>query len=1139
MATEAIRTICPTCGHSNEAASKFCAECGSGLTVTCASCGSANPAASKFCGECGTPLAPAALAPAVRAGRGAAGAPVEPPPLAERRRVTVLFADLVGFSGLAEHLDPEELRSVMSDTFAELRSEVEGRDGVVEKFIGDAVVAIFGAPRAHEDDPERAVETALRMHEIVARRSEGAPAPLQLRVGVNSGLVVAGTVGDGSQTGVMGDAVNTAARLQQAAGPGETLVSASVWRRVRQRYEADALGALEVKGRQQQVEAFRIVAKRPPGSRREAPFVGRGEELALLELLWSSTAKGNTHLISLIGEPGVGKSRLLAEFHVPETAWDLRIVCGGERAFGPFLELVERVLGEVPTDLDQLRRPIADLELDEETTLLLAAFLGLSGAPPVVRMADEQQMRQVFAGVWRFLLALASSRPARIVLDDLHWADRGSVDLLGFLLERLSGVPLMLVLAYRPGFEPLERTTLRASHTAIRLEPLSAEESVAMARGVLGVTELPADLERLVATRAEGNPFFVEELLRALLELGSLVVQDGTATLAQVQVDVPDTVQGTILARADRLDPEERSLLQLGAVLGRAFRTELLQAVSEQDDVTPRLERLANAQLLVQQAPDQWAFKHALIQEVVYDTLLLRQRRELHRRVAAALEPKAADDPALLEALAEHYARAEVKERARHYAVLAGDLAQRRMGFVAARERYATALRLWGEGEERGRLELLEKFGRAALLEGDAPTARTALIEAEAGWRSAGETRRAAAVQAWLGRVYWATGETERAATMLEEAIGALESQGPSSELLQSYVWASTLAMLNGRLVDGAALAGKGLELEAILPSEAMRSHLLNTLGVCEANAGDEQGIERLRQSLPLAERSGDALAIGRAYNNLASTLSVYGHNREALEIASRGRELARAAGALSFDAFIAGQEALSLVELGRLDEGEDVSRSLLAQPGVLGVPGLLAASSPLIESLLRRGRYDESRRVLDDVLPLALGSTRQDISNIRGLEATLEEARGNHAAARRAVAEVVTTMGDEISDNDLYALPVMVRLLGRSPETERLLAHEATLQNDIDRARLAECEGWLTGDRDRFREAAEGYARLELPYQEARTLVQAEELERAAAIVERLGVENGPVGTALKEARRADTGRAVPRGRNRGGRLG
>jgi class 3 adenylate cyclase len=269
--------------------------------VICPSCGQENPPSARFCNACATPL------------------PARAHGLEEERKVvTVLFADLVGFTTLAEHLDPEELRTLMTETLSELTEEVEQRDGWVEKFIGDAIVAVYGAPVAHENDPERAVETALGMLEIVRRRSEATPTPLELRIGINSGLVVAGAVGDGTQTGVMGDAVNVAARLQQSAGVGEVLVSASNWRRVRVGFESEPAGALDVKGRGQPVEAYRLLGRGASSPRQRVPFVGRREELALLDLLWSSAAKGNAHVVSVVGEPGVGKSRLLEELHPQE-----------------------------------------------------------------------------------------------------------------------------------------------------------------------------------------------------------------------------------------------------------------------------------------------------------------------------------------------------------------------------------------------------------------------------------------------------------------------------------------------------------------------------------------------------------------------------------------------------------------------------------------------------------------------------------------------------------------------------------------------------------------------------------------------------------------------------------------------------
>jgi class 3 adenylate cyclase/tetratricopeptide (TPR) repeat protein len=1029
----------------------------------------------------------------------------------------VLFADLVGFSTLAEHLDPEELRTLMTDTFAELTEQVEAREGWVEKFIGDAIVAVFGAPVTHEDDPQRAVEAALAMLEVVRRRSERAGSPLELRVGVNSGLVVAGAVGDGTQTGVMGDAVNTAARLQQAAGPGEVLIAASTWRRVRHAYAADPAGSLEVKGKSQPVEAYRVLG-RGDTLRPQLPFVGRGEELALLELLWSSALKGNTHVVSIVGEPGVGKSRLLEEFR-PEAELDLRVVGAGGRAFGPFLDLVELLLGGVPADVDDLKARAAALGVDEEDALLLSAFLGFGGAPPVVRMADEQQKRQVFAGVWQFLLSACRERPAFVALDDVHWVDESSRDLLDFLLERLGGVPLVLVLSYRPGFEAVERAELRASHTVVRLEPLTPEESVALARGFLGVSELPADLEALVARRAEGNPFFIEELLQALLELGSLAVVDGRAVLARIEVEIPDTVQGTILARVDRLEPRARAVLQHAAVLGRSFSTELLEEVSGEPDLAGPLATLARAQLIVASSPGEWAFKHALIQEVTYETLLLRQRRELHRRVAEALETRAGDDPLLLGALAEHYTQAEAPEQARRYAVLAGDLAQERMGFMEAKRRYERALALWGEGDEMGRLELLGKLARTGLLTGDPAIARTALIEAEAGLRARGELLRAGEALALLGRAHWVAGDGDRAAKALDRAIAELEDLGPTPELVEAYIQASTLHMLKGTIDDGAEIARRGLVLAAELSLTSARSHLLNTLGCCEVFVGDVGGVDRIKEALAVGHEAGDATALGRAYINLSSVLPELGLAEEAVAVAKEGRETMRRLGAPGYEWFIAANEAHALVYLGRLEEAATLTAQVLEQEAVLGTgPGLVNPGMNRIHVLTQQGEFEAARALADRVLPIArrIGGAEY-LAQALGLEAELEAARGNLAAARQAAREAADiALATPSAAEWIRVLPVAARLLppeGTLEILERLQDYPSYAFVD---ARRAEAEGLAHGDPDRSRAAAELFRELRMPYDEARCRIEAGEHARAQDLIERLGVAEGPLARAL-----------------------
>jgi adenylate cyclase len=637
------------------------------------------------------------------------------------------------------------------------------------------------------------------------------------------------------------------------------------------------------------------------------------------------------------------------------------------------------------------------------------------------------------------------------------------------------------------------------------------------------VRELPPDLQRLVASRAEGNPFFVEELLQALLELGSLAVVDGKAALAKVEVEVPDTVQGTILARMDRLGAKERSLLQHAAVIGRMFSTDLLEAVIGNGDLGSSLDELVRSQLLVAQGPDQWSFKHALIQEVTYETLLLRQRKELHGKVARALESQAGDDPAFLELLAEHYAQAEDTEKARHYALAAGNLASERMGFVEARERYETAFRLWGEGDERGRIELLDKLGWSRLMAGDARGAKTALLEAEAGWRSLGEAGRAGAALAVLSRAQWISGEGERARESIERAIEDLEPAGPSPELVRAYVNGSTTNMLLGRFDRSIPLARRGVEIAEQLGLDAARSQLLNTLGVCLSSEGDPSGIDHLREALELAERSGEAEAIGRAYVNLPSMLSNYGQNRAAVELEERGREVLRRVGAMGFDQFIRANEAGGLLELGMYEDAEALAKESMDDArGMGGVPGIVNAGMTLAAVAIRKGRFDDARRFLDEILPLArgLGGT-EFLMQALAEEVELEWSRGNLAAAAQPLAEAVDLVLE--SSTVIHTLYVLVSAAalraGRLPELlDRIRGrgHDAVFE-----ARLAEAEGWLSDDRDRFAHAADRYASLELPYQEARAALGAGQLDRADGIIKRYGLENGPLGARLAELKK------------------
>jgi class 3 adenylate cyclase/tetratricopeptide (TPR) repeat protein len=1063
---------------------------------------------------------------------GVAAEPVASP-RRHRHHAAVLFASVSGLEELAEILSADDFHREMNELYDELMALLRKRFSTPRRSADAGIMAVFGVPQTREEDPENAVDAAIAMNLIIQRRSGDLPSPLSLHVGISAGPVVSLPGGAEAEFEIVGETTEDAARFREAAGAGEILMSRSVWRHVRNRYEAD-VRELDRPGRHEQVQAFRIVGHRlAPLLPETAPLVGRSDELALIELLWSTTVKGEAHVIRLVGEAGVGKSRLLLEFPRREDALDIRIRCGFPRAFGPFLDLAKQILGRLPEDQDDLIHLSADLPGLEEAVPLLGPLFGFAGSPPTVAMADDHQIRQVFAGFWLLLMAALRSRPGLLVLDDLQWADESSLDLLRFILERLRGMPLLLVLAYRPEFSAVDRMHARASDTFLRLEPLDPRESLELARGLLGAAEIPAELETLLATRAEGNPFFLEELIQVLVELGSIVIDEGSVSVAKTDVHVPETIQGTILARADLLSDAARAVLEQAAVIGRRFSSDLLESLGDVDEhLRQPLDELEGAQMLVPDGPDGWSFKHALIQEVIYSSLYLHQRRELHRKVAEALEVNAAPDGSTLEILAEHFGLAAVPEKARSYAMAAGDFVSERLGFAEAKIRYQVALRLWGEGDLQGRLGLLMKLGHTAMLGGDAPAAKAAFIEAETGWRGTGNNRQAGAALATLGRVYLLTGETDQAIEVLKTATELLEPEGPSEELLRAFSWSSTLDLLAGRIDEALTGARSGLEIAEQLNQPVARSHLTTTLTSCEINRGDATALDRLRRGIGEAEACGEVEAIGRAYINAAANMQWVGENEEATSYTRQGRERMRRVGASYLESLLQGIEAEALVDLGRYEQAEDAGREILGplRPWA-SVPSLAKSGGAVATALLRRGRFDEARLVLNDALPLARGLGGMEfLARMLSIEAEMDDALSNPASAQSAAGEAVrVVLGTTSYGHWYWVLGKIARLLPRASIVSAIgLLSGISRNHPRFEAGMIELDAILHQDVARFSDAAMRYGALGLPYEQARCLLDSGELEHAETIVARLAIERGPLGRRLLGLRDAGSSRGA-----------
>jgi len=908
------------CGTPNPEGVAFCINCGSPFAESCAVCGAARIGNARFCGNCGTRFPDAEPAEAL----GTPGA--ADTDRTERRLVSVLFADLVGFTPYTESRDSEDVRETLDKYFEVARAAVARHGGVIEKFIGDAVMAVWGAPVAREDDAERAVRAAL---ELVA----GVEAlNVRARAGVLTGETIVRVGADGEGM-VVGDAVNTAARLQSAAEPGTVLVGEATVRAASRAIVFEPIGELTLKGKSAPVSAWkalRVVAERGGRNRTEAleaPFVGRADELRLLKDLFHATERDRrVRLISVVGPAGIGKTRLARELglYLDGIAENVFWHVGRSPAYGQGItfwalgEMVRARAGLLETDDEETTRTkvaevVARFVPDEsEQQWIEPALLALLGIEARVASAE------LFAAWRTFFERLAATAPVLLVFEDHHHADAGLLDFVDHLLEWSRDVPLCVVTLARP--ELLERrpdwAVGKRDLSVVHLEPLPAGAMGDLIRGL--VPGLPDEAQATIVARADGVPLYAVETIRMLLAEGRLVSQDGTykpvGDLASLAI--PESLTTLITSRLDGLDAVDRSLVSDAAVLGQSFTVTALAAVSGQPEaeLQPRLRTLVRLELLMMDAdprsPErgQYAFVQALIREVAYGTLSRKARKTRHLAAARYFESLGSDE--LAGALAGHYLSAQQNAGAGEEADALA--AQARVALRAAAER-ASAL---GSHEQAiGFLQQAITVTKdpaevAGLLEacGVAATVRQRFAEAEAFLRDAIARREA-------------IGDSEaiiRASTLLafaiirsfrfEPAIAALEE---TTARFASLAGSAAFARLEGQLARVYMLVGR--DREALPISErvlevAERDELtelaadaLITKGTALDNLGRHiEAVALIEAARRLTERHGHWSLAPRAINNLASVLQE-DDPREALQVAREGLELNRRIGERAF----------------------------------------------------------------------------------------------------------------------------------------------------------------------------------------------------------------------------------------------
>jgi predicted ATPase/class 3 adenylate cyclase len=872
--------------------------------------------------------------------------------------VTVVFADVSGFTALSERVDPEDIRSFQSELHAALSAAVERFGGFVEKFVGDAVMAIFGAPVAHEDDPERALRAALAMHEAVARLSERwAPRfgrPLTLHAGASTGPVVTGQLGAGVSAAyaVTGDTVNTASRLLGTAGEGTTIVSRSTVERTLHAFAFEALAPVTLKGKAEPVEIYRLVAPlETPRSARgldvhglAAPLVGRDGDLAQMQAAFERAVAGRAQVVSLVGEAGAGKSRLQAEFFARlaergrlASVTVRRVGCSslGEQTYGVLASFFREGYGIAPgDDLQVAQRKVAGglaalgVPDDEAAaiTLIVGYVLGLAPVERVRHLEPEQVRRHIFLAARTLLERRLQQTPVVLAVDDLHWADAASVEILRFTVDRLHDRPLMLLLAYRPDFDARALVGGRAAHVTIRVAPLTAAESVSLLQAMFGASasRLPDDLTRLVAARSGGNPFYVEEIVRALIASGT-VVRDaaGWTCATEVQrLDVPATIEGLLLARLDRLPAGARRLLQEAAVLGGTFDERLLrQIASDPAGFQANVDALEEAELLIEHRPAadregrHHGFAHALVQETVYRNLLLRRRTELHERAGRALEALARPAPERLEdieALGHHWSLSRDPARGARYLVTAGDRARAIYANDDALRHYERALATLVECRDCDdeRIAVRERIADLLALAGRRDAALEH-YEAVLGWHEkAGHHTAQARLHRKRGSLFWQAGDRRRATATYEEGLRLLADDAEHVEIARLCEEIGRLAFRGGDTEGAITWAERALAHIARLEARsatgddalgreiaAATAHAENTLGVALARAGLlEDAVRRIEDSVRVAETHDLLQAACRGYTNLGVLLSTRDPGR-AIETCEKGLAIAKRIG--------------------------------------------------------------------------------------------------------------------------------------------------------------------------------------------------------------------------------------------------
>lgn len=1128
---------CPACQSENRSGARFCRECGISLAQVCTGCGAPVEPGQRFCDGCGRSLAAAAPS----------SPPARPEPVAERRLVSVLFADLVGFTALSESRDPEEVRELLSRYFDTCRRLVERYGGTVEKFIGDAVMAVWGTPTANEDDAERAVRTGLDLVAAVSGLAdELGTEGLRLRAGVLTGeaAVSVGALGEGM---VAGDLVNTASRIQAEAEPGTVLVGDATRRASEAAIAYEEVGFRSLKGKTEPHRlhrALRVIAARRGEGRStglEPPFVGRAREFALVKDLFHACAEERrARLVSIVGVAGIGKSRLSWEFEkyvdgLADSVFWHRGRClayGDGVAYWALAEMVRmraRIAEDDPPEvaLARLRESLAALvSSPEERDFLeprLAHLLGLA-----VRSAPDKE--DLFSA-WRlFFERMAEQAPVSLVFEDLQWADAGLLDFVEYLLDWSRTHPIYVLTLARP--ELAERRSDwgagRRAFTSLFLEPLADEEVDALLRGL--APGLPDELRARIVERAEGVPLYAVETVRMLLDRGLLSrVGDEYRPVGPIEtLAIPETLHALAAARLDSLEPEERRVLEDAAVLGRAFTREGLAALSglPADALEPTLESLLRKEILsIQVDPlspeqNQISFVQDLLRRVAYETLSVHSRKERHLAAAAHLESE--DEGELAPLIASHYLdayraapgdreEAALRDLARAALTRAAERAGSLASAAAAASAYAQAAELADDVREQA--ELLERAGIAWLQDDALDDAEAAFVRAAELVESAGlpGALRIASRRAEVLRNGERVGE---ALALLKPAYEAAAKDMPDTEIARAAAELARAAYFAGEQELSLEAVEVALDMAEALQLPEVLAEALTTKSILLWRRPHES-LALVKQALAVAREHDLTRAGLRAQFNLTGMLLEHDRLREAREELEAALAFARQRGDRDWELAVLGQLVEVLFLLGEWDGASALWQEAESGWASFGSIGF----SPTVRLFAERGELDRAQAILAANDGFRTSTDLQARATLHDAQTAMLAKEGRYEEAiesaltaldlwraiglqHYAVDALVEATQAAFALGDLDRVEDFVEQAAAWPLVERrrlLDAQQARLQGKLLAARGEPAADELTCAAARFRE-------LELPFWTAVTLLEDGETradpEEAAALL-------------------------------------